>query len=53
MPAPVPLFSPPDRIRRSASVFNFDEKATIYQAGEQLFAEGDPVQVDPWCRDLF
>ena len=41
MPASVPLLSPPDRIGKTASVFNFDEKARIYQAGEPLFAKGD------------
>src|SRR6516162_8676939 len=41
MPASVPLLSTPDRVEKSASVFNFDKKATIYQAGERLFAEGD------------
>ena len=41
MPASVPLLSTPDRVEKSASVFNFDKKATIYQAGEPLFAKGD------------
>jgi len=41
MPAPVPLLAAPDRVEKAAGVYNFDKKATIYQAGERLFAQGD------------